>query len=515
MARRKKRKGPTGERTVTTRAHVVHDPETSRAIWETCRQQTAAYNRAIEHLVDRPDEPLRRSTPQGIRGLYGRWLDWRAERKALADFPQTVWRGGVSRAHSDFTGWEQTNAAHCAAVINAIEKGKALPRRVQNRVPDPRRLFRSRKRADRSRRNHCRILEGVRKIDAHTVHVPGIGCLRVRNKLNDEVEPRAVTIREKTPAARGRNLQPEERTWLLYLHHRVPAPPTRKPMTSVGVDHGVVHAMTTCDNEGAVEHYSHDAAEVKESTRRRDTLKRKATTRCRPGSRKWRRRMRQARQVSRRQVGRNRHRQLQWANNLARHYDVVCVEDLMAQNLLRSARGTNEAPGKNVAAKRGLSRKLAGVAPRRMIATLDEACRRHGARFVAVDPHETSITCAQCGQVDPKSRKSQAVFECTHCGHKANADANAGEVIRQRGVGSKRAGVSRSGGPPGPEAPSSAAQRQESNRQTRKGRKGTSNAGKTARPTRAAAGNGVATEAAPLRNASRTYYGASRICYEN
>ena len=69
----------------------------SQTIWNACRQQAAAYNRAVEDLIDRPEEPLRRSPRRGRVGLQGRWLNWRAEDEGLA---QAFWRGGVSQAHS-------------------------------------------------------------------------------------------------------------------------------------------------------------------------------------------------------------------------------------------------------------------------------------------------------------------------------------------------------------------------------------------------------------------------------
>ncbi|WP_234340961.1 transposase [Streptomyces sp. NRRL S-1813] len=45
--------------------------------------------------------------------------------------------------------------------------------------------------------------------------------------------------------------------------------------------------------------------------------------------------------------------------------------------------------------------------------------------MLLVNPAYTSQTCNRCGHVDAKSRKSQAVFECTACGHRDHADVNA------------------------------------------------------------------------------------------
>ena len=46
-------------------------------------------------------------------------------------------------------------------------------------------------------------------------------------------------------------------------------------------------------------------------------------------------------------------------------------------------------------------------------------------RVEKIRPAFTSQRCSACGQVDPKSRESQAVFRCTACGFACHADVNA------------------------------------------------------------------------------------------
>jgi hypothetical protein len=43
---------------------------------------------------------------------------------------------------------------------------------------------------------------------------------------------------------------------------------------------------------------------------------------------------------------------------LVRNYDLIALEDLKVKNMTRSAKGTSETPGKNVAQKRGLNRAI-------------------------------------------------------------------------------------------------------------------------------------------------------------
>jgi len=65
---------------------------------------------------------------------------------------------------------------------------------------------------------------------------------------------------------------------------------------------------------------------------------------------------------------------------------------------------------------------------------------RAGVPVRFVDPRNTSRTCGECGCVDKRNRKGQAVFRCVACGHTDNADSNAAREI------SRRAAVNRPNG---------------------------------------------------------------------
>ena len=99
----------------------------------------------------------------------------------------------------------------------------------------------------------------------------------------------------------------------------------------------------------------------------------------------------------------------------------------------RSAAGTSEAPGKNVAAKRGLNRVMHWAAPAETTALFVRAAQKAGLWIIEGDPYATSTTCSRCGHRASESRKSQAEFLCVKCGHEANADDDAALVARQRG----------------------------------------------------------------------------------
>lgn len=57
-----------------------------------------------------------------------------------------------------------------------------------------------------------------------------------------------------------------------------------------------------------------------------------------------------------------------------------------------------------------------------------------GIEVVMISPKYTSQRCNKCGIIDKENRKSQEMFECINCGHKANADVNAARNIATKDI---------------------------------------------------------------------------------
>jgi len=114
------------------------------------------------------------------------------------------------------------------------------------------------------------------------------------------------------------------------------------------------------------------------------------------------------------------------STDIARRFDMIRVEDLRITNMTRSARGTAGNPGRNVRAKAGLNREIMRSGWGLLVRRLED---KAPGRVEKVKPHFTSQRCSACGQVDAKSRESQARFVCTACGFAGNADVNAARNI--------------------------------------------------------------------------------------
>jgi putative transposase len=113
--------------------------------------------------------------------------------------------------------------------------------------------------------------------------------------------------------------------------------------------------------------------------------------------------------------------------DLARRFDTIRVEDLNVRAMTRSARGTRDCPGTNVAQKRGLNRQISRQGWGLLVARLKHKAR---GRLEFVSAAYTSQRCSHCGHVAPGNRKSQAVFQCVACNAGPwNADVNAARNI--------------------------------------------------------------------------------------
>ena len=109
---------------------------------------------------------------------------------------------------------------------------------------------------------------------------------------------------------------------------------------------------------------------------------------------------------------------------VSKNHAMIVIEDLKVSNMSKSAAGTVDEPGRNVAAKSGLNRAILDQGWYEMRRQLEYKQRWRGGEVLAVNPAYTSQKCACCGHTVKENRQSQAVFVCVACGYEANADVN-------------------------------------------------------------------------------------------
>ena len=123
----------------------------------------------------------------------------------------------------------------------------------------------------------------------------------------------------------------------------------------------------------------------------------------------------------------------QISSTISKNHAIVYVEDLKVSNMSKSAKGTPEQPGKNVAAKSGLNRAILDQSWSEFRRQLDYKLLWNGGHLIAVPPQNTSRCCPACGHTSKDNRQTQAVFECVECGYQNNADIVGAINILKRG----------------------------------------------------------------------------------
>jgi IS605 OrfB family transposase len=216
--------------------------------------------------------------------------------------------------------------------------------------------------------------------------------------------------------------------WHVAFSAPQPAVARRSTGAAVGVDLGVANTATTSDGE-----HLH-IPRWRPSEERRLVHLQRQLARQRKGSKRRARTKHAVGVLYARAADRRRDWAEKTSTDLIRRCDLVVFEDLRVKDMLRSARGNLEAPGRNVRAKAALNRRIAASAWATLVRRTRQKAEASGAVVVLVEARYTSQTCSACGHLAAENRPSQAVFACVACGHGEHADVNAAKNVRARGL---------------------------------------------------------------------------------
>lgn len=198
----------------------------------------------------------------------------------------------------------------------------------------------------------------------------------------------------------------------------------------VGIDRGVTNTIATSD--GTFAHIPTLTVKEQEKFIR---LSRTMSRRQRGSGRYEKARIQRAKIIQRLN-----NRRTDWleqtTTSLVQTHDLIVLERLPIRNMVRSAKGTVDKPGRNVRAKAGLNRAIHaqrwGEFADRLHQKAEAATTPK--QILVVPAVNTSLECSNCGHTEKQNRKSQADFSCTNCGHTQHADVDAAIVVRDRGL---------------------------------------------------------------------------------
>jgi putative transposase len=251
------------------------------------------------------------------------------------------------------------------------------------------------------------------------LHLMGIGGLKVRLHRPIRGTPKAITVRRE-----GR------RWWVTIRCVDVPAEPLPATGREVGIDLGVNVLVATSDGVLITNnrHAQHAAWRLARAQQALATKQR--------GSQHRHRVVERVAAAHRRVRNRRTDTLHQLSRRLVNDHDLIVHEQLAITNLVRRPKPRPDATGgcetNGAAAKTGLNRCIHDAGWGQLLTMIAYKAESAGRTVIAVDPRNTSRTCADCGHVSAGNRHG-ALFECQACGHQAHADTNAAINILRAG----------------------------------------------------------------------------------
>ena len=121
------------------------------------------------------------------------------------------------------------------------------------------------------------------------------------------------------------------------------------------------------------------------------------------------------------------------STGISKNHAVVVLEDLKVANMSKSAKGTLEAPGRNISQKSRINKAILDQGWGEFHRQLEYKQVWRGGWVLLVNPAYTSQQCSCCGHTSKENRKNQEQFVCMACGFAANADHNAATNIKRAG----------------------------------------------------------------------------------
>ena len=436
----------------TIRNKLVHDPETAQAVGQASQARRQAFNLAVEHCLAHPNAPYNQ-----VQALLTQQR--KSEPEHWAHSPVALQRPGLLQGYNAVKAFHKADAPalqECVKEVRYREKssgrtGKARPPRHGNqpeRDPDSQKLFLKRGRKPEYLRvdeaEAISIIPDQNGKTARAVTVCGM-TLRLTKPVPADTDIRAVTLVEARPARLKRrakrngekhrnNRDLAEKRYQVRIHRRLPDPKPTDTLETLGLDPGVVRLIT--DSDGDVYQIDTAAQERLEQLGKAKEDRYQAIaklTRMHPGrpeSRQTRKLRKEIGALNSKTEGVRNNQECRIAQAIAAKVsgksprNVAC-EQTPIRNMVRSARGTKENPGRNVAQKSGLNRSIHRCRWGRVKTRIANACERQGTAYFEVRAANSSLRCSRCGYTSKENRKSQAEFQCMNCGHQDNADRNA------------------------------------------------------------------------------------------
>ncbi|WP_416244792.1 RNA-guided endonuclease InsQ/TnpB family protein [Crocosphaera sp. XPORK-15E] len=265
------------------------------------------------------------------------------------------------------------------------------------------------------------------KLKENKIYLPSIGWMRFLKSRNipDGFNLKSVTVRQKADG------------WYVSITIENPNIPQSKPLdlnqvkTGIGCDLGI-KKLVALSNGKLIEN-----PQFEKQLSKRKTLRQRRASRKKRGSSNEKKAYGKLARIDQKIVNQREDYQWKIAHHLTRLADVIVLEDLNIQGMIRKCRAKQDENGNFLkngqSAKKALNRLIRDCSWGNLKLKIQSIAAKFGSICLEVNPKWTSQKCSHCGHIQKENRNKEH-FLCLNCGFFSDADIQASINIGLKGI---------------------------------------------------------------------------------
>jgi putative transposase len=265
------------------------------------------------------------------------------------------------------------------------------------------------------------------KLKGNKIYLPSIGWMRFYQSrlIPDGFSLRSITVRQKADG------------WYIAIQIEDKIMPQSQPKdldqieSAIGCDLGIKKLLALSNGEQIKN------PQFEKQLERTKTIRQRRASRKKRGSKNQKKTYQRLARIEQKIVNQRTDYQWKLAHHLASLADVIVLEDLNIQGLIKGCKPKQDEDGKysknGQSAKRALNRLIRDCSWGDLKLKIQSVAEKFGCIYLEVNPKYTSQQCSNCGHIDLANRDKEK-FVCTNCNFIADADNQASINIGRKGL---------------------------------------------------------------------------------
>ncbi len=265
------------------------------------------------------------------------------------------------------------------------------------------------------------------KLKENKIYLPSIGWMKFfeSRKIPDGFEAKTITVRSLSDG------------WYVSIRIENKDIPQSKPKdlgqvkTAIGCDLGINKLLALSNGE------LRENPQFEKRLSKRKTIRQRRASRKKRGSSNQKRAYAKLARLDQKIVNQREDHQWKTAHHLAGLADVIVLENLNIQGMIKKCRAKQDENGKFLkngqSSKRALNRLIRDCSWGNLKLKIQSVAAKFGCICLDVNPKFTSQKCSHCGHIQKENRNKER-FLCFNCGFLADADIQASLNIGIKGL---------------------------------------------------------------------------------